>query len=216
MTEAQDQQQLRFGQAFAVLYRLASPARRRELLWLVLLTPAAAVAELISVASIVPLLSLLSGEASSRSLPWLSAIFTGAAERTGLPTLTLAAALFVAAALLAAVTRLALAWISQRFAFGLGHEIAVDIQRRVLSQPYAFHIGQHSSQFIAALEKVEQFLFNLLLPLIRAAGAVAIILLVGAALVRLDPVSTLIALAAVGTAYALALALVRKRLAANS
>lgn len=196
----------------ATLYRFMSPSRRRQALRLAVLMPAAALAEMITVTAIVPLLAVLAGESQRRKIPWLADGLAALADRVGASLLGVASGLFIAAALIAALVRLLLARSSQRFAYGLGHELAVEIQRRVLLQPYLFHVGHHSSRIISSLEKVEQFVFSLLLPLIQGVGAAVIGIFIAAALFAVDAKSTMLALVSVAGAYALVLFAARRRL----
>ena len=205
-----------FARAFNTLYRFMSPARRRQAVLLALLMPVAALAEMVSVASIVPLLSLLGGESGGQRLPWLSDMLAGAAGRSGSSVVGVAGTLFIAAAITAAVTRLILARLGQRFSFELGHEVSVEIQRRILHQPYLYHVGHHSSRAIASLDKVEQFVFGLLQPAIQGVGAAVIALFIAGALFWVDARSTALALVSVAAIYALILLAVRGRLQRNS
>ena len=129
--------------ALATLADFMPPRRRRQAIRLALLMPIVAFAEMASIASIVPLLAFLAGESGRQKLPWLTDILGKAAAWLDASLVTVAGALFMIAALAAAAIRLWLARSSQRFAYGLGHEVSVEVQRRVLHQPYQFHVGHH-------------------------------------------------------------------------
>ena len=202
----------RFARAIFVLHRFMSPARRRQMILLALLMPLSALAEMLGIAAIVPLLSLLSSEATQGEMSWLAEWLASAAAWAGVSSVAMAGALFVIAAIAVAVTRLLLARSSQRFAYGLGHEIVVDIQRRLLFQPYLFHARHHSSQVLASLDKVEQFIFSLVLPVLQGVGAAIIAMFIIAALLWVDAASTMLALMSVASAYAVVLLATRRRL----
>ena len=202
----------RFARAIFVLHRFMSPARRRQMILLALLMPLSALAEMLGIAAIVPLLSLLSSEATQGEMSWLAEWLASAAAWAGVSSVAMASALFVIAAIAVAVTRLLLARSSQRFAYGLGHEIVVDIQRRLLFQPYLFHARHHSSQVLASLDKVEQFIFSLVLPVLQGVGAAIIAMFIIAALLWVDAASTMLALMSVAAAYAVVLLATRRRL----
>src|SRR5687768_10328895 len=120
------------------LYRLLSPARRRELLSLLFLMLLGGLAELAAIGSAAPFLSLLAGPAGQAPFAWLNDVFAalGASDRG--EQLVAASLLFMAAALVAGAFRLQLAWSTQDFVLSLGHELAVEIQRRTLAQPYSY------------------------------------------------------------------------------
>jgi ATP-binding cassette subfamily B protein len=120
------------------------------------------------------------------------------------------------ASLAAGALRLQLAWSTQNFVLGLGHELAVEIQRRTLAQPYSYHVSRNSSEIVASLEKVQELVFVVLLQLMQAVTAAFIALFIIAALVRIDPFTAAVAALSFGTLYGLVSAFTRKRLARNS
>ena len=114
-----------------ILLRTLSERRRRQLLFVALLMPLTALAEMAMVAAIVPFLALLSGGSETR-LPVLQRMMEVTAAWVPNDPIMATALLFTLAVIATMVCRLALSWTSQQFAFGAGHELAVEIQRRLL------------------------------------------------------------------------------------
>lgn len=198
------------------LWGHVSTRRRRQLILVALLMPATALAEMAMVGSLIPFLALLAGQPSrSFEVLWLNSLEQSAAALTGHPLLA-AALFFVMAAIAAAALRLALTWHSERFAYGLGHDLALEIQRRLLNQPYLFHISRHSSELIASLDKVEHLVLSFVLQLIQSASALMIGILILWVLFDLDATSAALAAGLVLILYAIASSGVRGRLAANA
>jgi ATP-binding cassette subfamily B protein len=127
-------------------------------------------------------------------------------------TIGSAAILFVILAVLTAALRLGLFWTSKRFAFALGHEVSVEIQRRLLRQPYAFHLRHHSSQQLASLDKVDLLVFDVVIQAAQGLSALLVSLFIIALLVAIDPVSTGLAVLIIGAFYGIAIAATRRRL----
>jgi ATP-binding cassette subfamily B protein len=193
------------------IYAHISGRRRRELAAVLALMLFGALAELATIGSIIPFLSFLSQGTSPR--PGIFAIiggFFGGGAIVG------AAIIFGAVAIVAGVIRLELTWVTQHFAFRLGHELALESRRRILLQPYSFHIGHNSSELVTATEKAELLVFDLILPSMQAAtaGFIATVLVLG--LLYIDPSTTIAASAAFFTIYLAVAALTAKRLASNS
>lgn len=185
-----------------------TPARRREFGLLLLLMPATALAEALTIATIVPFLGLLSGQpVGSR----VEAIPRMLGDIIGNP-LWMAATMFALIVLLTATLRLCLSWLGRHFAFALGHEVSVEIQRRLLSQPYAYHLRRHSSEYVAALDKVDMLVFDLAIQGVQAVSAGLIGVFVLAVLFAIDPLNSLVAFLIVGGFYAVAMAATRKGL----
>jgi ABC-type multidrug transport system fused ATPase/permease subunit len=197
------------------LYGFMSPARRRKFLALLTLMLLGAAAELATIGAVVPFLSLLarSGQLHFRMV---TEVFEALGAHGRDQQLVAASVLFMSAALVAGALRLQLAWSTQNFVLGLGHELAVEIQRRTLAQPYAYHVSRNSSEIIASLEKVQVLVFVVLLQLMQAVTAACIALFIVAALVRIDPFTAAVAALAFGALYGLVSALTRRRLARNS
>lgn len=175
-----------------------------------------AIAELATIGSVIPFLALLSRQAGASHLPWPASMFGSPDPSLAPGAIIVTAVAFAAIAVAAGLIRLELAWLTQDFVYRVGHELALGAQRRILSQPYAFHVDRHSSTLISATDKVEVFVFDLLLPLIQmaTAGFIASFLLVG--LLYISPLATVIAGAAFVTIYALVSAATAKRLLKNS
>jgi ABC-type multidrug transport system fused ATPase/permease subunit len=198
------------------LYRTLSPGRRRQFYFVAALTLAGAFAELATIGAVLPFLSLLADPQRFSHVPVLTAAFDAVGATTERSRLVAAAGMFILLALFAAVVRLQLAWSSQNFVFRLGHDFSMEIERRLLLQPYTFHISQNTSTLVASLEKVGVLVFNVLQQLMQAATSVVISIFIIAALVYVDPFTALAAAAAFAAVYVFVSAFMRGRLSANS
>lgn len=187
--------------AVRMLYGFLSLQRRRHLYSVLALMAAGAVAEAAAVGSVIPFLTFLARGAGGGLLG---------------QSLGLAAFAFTAAVIVAAAIRLALAWSSQDFILRVGHELTVEVQRRILLQPYSFHIRQSSSEIVASLEKVQVLVFGVLQPVMQAAAAAVIGLFIIMLLLALDPLAALAAFAAMALLYWLVSSVTSARLARNS
>lgn len=209
-------EQKSFWKSLGELYELMPRSRRRQLYSVFAISIAGAFAELATIGAVLPFLSLLANRDGAEHLPWLAPMFgavgaNGAGERA-----IVAALLFAALAIVAGCVRLQLVRSNQRFMFGLSHDFNVEIQRRVLLQPYSFHITQNTSRIVASLEKVQTLVLNVLLQLLQASTAAVIALFIIAALALLDPMATFAAAAAFALIYLVVSLVFRRRLATNS
>ena len=190
--------------------------RRRHFYFVLGLLVVGAVAELGTVGSVLPFLSLLADPAALDRLVWVRDALDALGAATSRDRLVAATVAFVSLALFAGITRLQLAWSTQSFVFKFGHELSVEIERRILLQSYAWHISRNTSSLIASLEKVQTLVFNVLLPLMQAMTAIFISIFILSALIYVDAVAALIAAAAFAFAYLIVSAISRRRLARNS
>lgn len=172
--------------------------------------------ELATIGAVLPFLTLLTDSAGWERFPWLAGLLDQFGASTPQDRLLAVTSLFVAFAIISAMLRLQLLWSSQGFVFKLGHDISVEIQRRILLQPYSFHIQKNTSALIAALDKVHALVWNLLLPLMQTAAAVFISIFITATLIYVDPFTASVAAAVFTVTYLLISAFTRQRLARNS
>lgn len=198
------------------LFAVMTPARRRQFYTLLALTLAGALAEFATIASVVPFLAMLADPERAREFPFVGAALTAIGARTSWDMLVAAAALFTAVAIAAALIRVQLVWWTHAFVFGFGHELAVEIHQRVLSQPYIYHLQHGSTQLLTALRKAELLVFDVLLQVFYCAIAVLLSLFIIGALIAIAPATSLIALGFIGAFYLLVTRFSRARLRENS
>jgi ATP-binding cassette subfamily B protein len=185
-----------------------SRARRIQFFSVLLLMFGGAIAELGTIGAVIPFLALLEAKNGTQH-HWLHRL-------VGFHSLAGAASIFVLFAVTAGLIRLQLAKSSRSFIFRLGHELTVEIERRVLLQPFSFHIHRNTSTLVTALHKTEALVGDLLLPLMLAFTGGTIALCVVALLVLVEPFTTLSVAAALAITYALISIVTRHRLTASS
>lgn len=189
----------------------ALPERRRSQLWLLnLLALATAAADMALVASAMLFLAAVAGQPLP---PLLAGLFgeSGAGQ-----AVELAAFAFAASAIAANGLRLLQLRFGEAYVAAVAHELTVEVQRRVLAQPYAYHAAHHSSELLASLETAGQLAFNVLRPWLQAVAAMATGVAILALLVGLDPLPALAAVVVLALFYFIVARLSARRLAANS
>ena len=193
------------------LYSHLTSTRRRQLHGVLAFMIVGAMAELATVGAVIPFLSLLAGYGGA-----VSAVPAQFSALLGSDPLTAAALLFSSVAVLAGALRLQLTWSMQDFAHGVANDLTVAIQRRILVQPYTFHVRQNSSKLLAALVKVEVLVFDAILPVIQAVIAAFLALVIVAMLVTIQPTTAIIAALTLTAVYLAASLAAGKRLTRNS
>jgi ATP-binding cassette subfamily B protein len=198
--------------ALFALLRLLSPARRRQFVLTLLLMLLGAAAEMVTIGAALPFLALVADPDGALVPPRLLALL----DAIGGSAVVGAAILLIAAALGAAMVRLALTWGSQRFVMATGHDMAGAVFSRMLRQPYSEQVRRNSSQTLAAVEKVQGVVFGLLQPAMQGLIGAFIALCVFALLLRIDARAAGLAASLVVLAYVGVSLLVRPRLRRNS
>lgn len=169
------------------------------------------------IAAIVPFVALLTGQPDlGPSIPVLTGFIEWLQQLLASSPLVAVTIFFGCTVIVTALLRLVLSWKSQHFAFGVGHDLAVEVQHRLLHQPYSFHLRRHSSESLATLDKIDHLIFNLLLQLVQSASAALIGLFVVALLLVIDPLAVSLGLLLVGGLFAFALLASRRGFARHA
>jgi ATP-binding cassette subfamily B protein len=204
------------GGAARLIYAQLDRRRQRQLLMIAALMLAGALAETATVGAVLPFLAIVSPGADLGRYGVVVDPIIQLSTVLGIDRLVVAAALLVALAVFAAVVRLVLLWASQTYFYAIGHDLSLGVYARVLHRPYGRHVMENSATTIAAMQKVQFVLGNVLLPAIAGSTAAVVALFILAALIAIDALTALIAAACFGALYALVSRFTRRRLYANS
>lgn len=199
-----------FAPALRAILATLHPRRRRQFTIVTLLTIANAAADMLFVASAMMFLAVLSAAPLPASLgTWLGA-------PQGQSQIAHAVMLFAGSALIANAVRLLFLWMSEAFVTNVAHELTVEVQRRVIAQPYIYHVAHHSSVHITALEKVQLLAFRIFHQWFQGVAAAATGGAILGLLVAIDPIPSLAAFVGFLVLYLVIARLSGRRLAANS
>lgn len=182
------------------LWGQLSRRRRAQLGLLLIVMLASSVAEVLSLAAVLPFLAVLTNPATLWNQllvqQWAPQLGIGSAPALLLP-ITLA---FAGAAILAGAIRLLTLWLNGRLAAAIGSDLSCEAYRRTLYQPYAVQVARNSSGLIASISgDVARVITQVLNPLL---------LLLSSALIVIALVGTLLAInwaIAVGAALVIVL-----------
>ena len=201
---------------FAAIYGLMDRRRRLQLAGTMLLMLVGAIAELLTIGAVLPLLALAANPDYFNDFPAAMAVLRVFGGQAGGNPIVPAATLLIAAAILAAVVRSALTWASHKLVYGVGYDISMRVFTRLLRQPYDLYVRQNSSAALAALEKIHIVANGILSPVMLAFTSAIIAVCIVAFLFVIDPLSASIAIAFVGAVYVGLSLVTKKALLANS
>lgn len=141
--------------------------RRLQLGVLLLVMLASSLAEVLSLAAVLPFLAVLANPEGLWSQPlvqqWAPRLGIASAQELLLP-ITIA---FALAALAAGAIRLLNLWLNGRLAAAIGSDLSCEAYRRTLYQPYAVHLARNSSELIASISTdVNRVIYQVLNPLL--------------------------------------------------
>jgi ABC-type bacteriocin/lantibiotic exporter with double-glycine peptidase domain len=202
------------------IYSLVSARARREIWLLVGLMLIVSLLEAASIAALWPFLDLAGagmGGADAMVAPESASgriltLFGGSWREA----IVASAAVVGSLALVTAVARLALAWLTQTAINHIGHELSAIIYARILRQPYALFIRRNSSEVLSGIDKVQGLVLGVFLPLLLGASSAVMVAVIAVVLLVLAPLATLIAATFMGAIYAAVILATRRRLATVS
>ena len=208
-------------QSLAVLLRRLwahLPAKRRIQLVAVFGSMlASGFAEIVSLAAVVPFLTVLADTARLWSQPWVRSFAEARGVTEPAQLLLPATLLFAAAAVASGGIRLLNLWLSGRVAAGTGSDLSQEAYRRTLHQPYAVHVARNSATITTAmLSHIDGLIYGIMNPLLLICVNVAVITAISIGLVLIDPWVAFLTVTAFGGAYLVISVATRSSLSANS
>ena len=199
------------------LWGCISPRRKFQFSIMFCLMICAAFAEIISIGSLIPFLTILTTAKDIQVNPTFSLINAYLGSYTTPKLLFILTLLFCIAAVLAGAMRIAVLWISTRLAFMVGAELSYSVYLKALHQPYIEHLNQHSSELIEVVTgKGKTLIYNVILPVVNLIGSFILLIIILGALVFMNPLVAFSGIFGFGSIYFILILISKSRLQQNS
>ena len=192
--------------------------RRKKQFWLLLiLMIVASLAEAISVGAVLPFLGVLTAPEyvyqHSSMQPLIQFLEITDASQLVFPLTTI----FIIAALVAGLIRLALLFAMTRLTYAAGADLSINIYRRTLHQEYMIHMTRNSSEMINAINgKTSAVIGKVMLPFLKIISSIVLIIGVMSVLFTIDIIVALSAFIGFFLLYMGISFYTKKRLGENS
>lgn len=193
-----------------------STRRRRQALALTALMLVGAAAEIFTLGAVVPFLTLMASPEKAFEFAIVRTVSEALGWSAPTDLLLPVTILLVGVALLAGSVRVFLAWASNKYVYAIAFDLGIEVYRRTLYQPYTAHVRRNSSDIIAAMNKVQLVIGQVMLPAMQGIVAVVIALAILSALIIIDPLVAGGAGLGFGVAYVGISLYARRRLRRNS
>lgn len=136
---------------FFQLWLQLTPKRRLQLAGLFFLMIAGAIAELASLGLVFPFLAIITNPENFYAQVWAQPFVEFLAIKSPSGMLLPITIAFGCAAIFSGAVRLALLWLQTSLGNAIGNDLGSEVFRRILYQPYSFHLKQNSSEVVALL-----------------------------------------------------------------
>ncbi len=197
------------------LWAHVSPRRRRQIGLLCMLMALGALAEMISLGAILPLLSVLAEPEKAFQFRLVGSLSRMLGLTRPDELILPLALLFALAALFASGVRLLLLWTNTRLSSIVGHDFCVEVYRRTLYQPYSVHTARNTSYIISGVNKARAAIGVMGALLGMATGALTSLVIIGT-LLFINPLVATISFAVVAMTVLVTTRLTRHRLRQSS
>ena len=174
-------------------------------------------AEIVSIGAVLPFLEVLTAPERIFELPAVDPIKRILNLNTSNQLVLPIAVAFGLSALIAGAMRLLLLWANNRYAFGIGAELSIDIYRRTLYQSYKVHCARNSSEVINGITVKANIVINgIIIPTITLISSIILLISILIPLLLLQPIISLIAFGGFGLIYLAIIQISRNQLMVNS
>jgi ABC-type bacteriocin/lantibiotic exporter with double-glycine peptidase domain len=199
------------------LWQLIGRRRQLQFSLLLLLMVVASMAEVLTIGIVLPFLMALAEPTRILAHPLAQPLLEALNITQTSSLLLMLSIVFCAAAVLSGLLRSGLLWSTTRLSCATGADISIGIYRRTLYQPYLIHVARNTSEVVAGVTiKTNHVIGNVFGPALTLVSSAIMLTAVVAALLAVDPVVAMAALAGFGVIYVTAALATRKRAAANS
>lgn len=191
-------------ETFRKLRALLSPREQRQALLLLGMMLVLGVVEMAGVASIFPLIAVLSDPSLVESNPWLKLAYDTLGFTSLNPFFILLSAGVFAVIVLRTVFTAFTSYGLLRYAQMRSHSLSVRLLGSYLRRPYAFFLNRHSADMSkTVLSEVDQVVSGSLVPMLQLVSQSIIVSFIVAVLIAVEPIVAAIALIGIVGVYGL-------------
>jgi ATP-binding cassette subfamily C protein len=188
--------------ALRLFFQLLTPRERRQLYGLFAAVVVMALLEVVSVASIMPFLSVAADPARIHTTPYLQWAYEslGFADTNAfLIALGFAA---LGAMLVSNIVIVATTWAIYHYAWMWNHNLSRRLLQRYMERPYAYFLTRNSAELGKnVLEEIREVVNGMLVPALKGGAKAVVALFIAGFVVAYDPWVALIAACVLGSAY---------------
>jgi ABC-type multidrug transport system fused ATPase/permease subunit len=175
--------------------------RRKQSLLLLCLIIVTSFAEILSIGSLLPFLSVLTAPQNFFELPIIQPIIKLLNITSASQLLLPFTIVFGLAAIFAGIMRLCLLFANTRFSYAVGADLSIDIYKRTLYQPYLVHCSRNSSEVIDGISMKAGNAIGIIGYVLNIISASIILFAVLITIFSLNAILTLITFAVFGLVY---------------
>ena len=175
-----------------------------------------ALAEVMTIGAVIPFLTVMVGSGNESGFEFLEPMFTAIGWESTDDKLLPLTLLFAAAALFSGIVRVALTWMSNIFVYGLGNDLATQVYKTILYQPYVYHLNHNSSEIVGSINKIQLVINNVIFHAMRSVVSLFIAACILITLLVVEPVIAFSSMVGIGSIFLAVRLITSKYLKRNS
>jgi ABC-type multidrug transport system fused ATPase/permease subunit len=192
------------------------PRRKRQVAMLCILVAFAALAEMMSVGTVVPFLWALTSPEKTFAHDLVQPFIIILQIRSAQDLLLAFTLIFILVAVLGGLARIALLWVQTHLAMAIGADFSKQVYEYTLYQPYSVHISRNSSEILEGANKAQGLVGGIVQPTLLVISSALILVAVITTLLAIQPVMALSAFLGLGLIYVTLASTTKRRIAKNS
>ncbi|MBI4208577.1 MAG: ABC transporter ATP-binding protein [Deltaproteobacteria bacterium] len=200
----------------AQLFRHVSRRRRRQFVWMIGLTLVSSVAEVVSLAAVLPFIGILTQPEKIFTYPLINGVVQALGIESAAGLIFPLTVAFAVAAMVAGGLRLLLLWISIRLVKATGADLSIEVYHRTLYQPYRIHVARSSSEIISGISQKVGDVTGILTSLVTVFTSTVLCVTILMTLLAIDPLVATVAIIGFGSSYVIFAWRTRHKLLCNS
>lgn len=189
-----------------------APGKRRRIWLLLLLMVAGGVAEILSIGSILPFLSVIAAPGAPPDTTLLHVIRALAGPQESVGIVAIVMGLFALLAVISAALQLGIIYVGQKQVLDIASELSVKVYDKLLRRPYPYYLTTNNSELLAAVSKGQQVSGQFLLPVLAAVSSLVVAVMIVIGLVLLRPLAALLSIVFFSALYLAVIAFSRRLL----
>ncbi|MBC8052967.1 MAG: ABC transporter ATP-binding protein [Sphingobacteriaceae bacterium] len=183
------------------LWQSLASFNKRKIILLFLLNIVNAVAEVVSIGSIIPIVSLMMNESNILKYPMLDRVLSNIPGLSHNKVLALLV-VFAMITIIVGVIRYVTLVFTNKLAFSISSNVAVKVYSNALYKPYPIHLKENSSEMISDLTiKINSMISGIFIPLLTFVNSFFIVFSILVALFVISPMVATVIVVVFGGAY---------------
>mgnify|MGYP006088941621 CR=1 FL=1 len=197
------------------LWKHISSVRRRQFFLLLLLTIICSFAEIVSLASVVPFIAIITQPEIIFDYPFIESFVKIFGIEEGVDLVIPLSIAFLVASIMSGLLRMLLVWVGLYTCNSTGADFGVEIYRRTLYQPYHVQIGRSSSEVLSGMTQKIGAATGAVTTLVTVVTSGMLFLAIISTIFLINPLLASSSILIFGSAYVLIALLTKYRVSSN-